>query len=90
LVAWRLNFLADPVPLSTPSRAAVVFDLNGSFMDPAQITATLGMTRDMDLLSRRLAAGAGSSSSNTQQNHAPRKEKGPKAKNKATPEKGES
>jgi hypothetical protein len=53
LVAWRLTFLADPVPVVTPTRAGSGgFDLNASMLDPAQVTASLGMSRDMDLMSK--------------------------------------
>ena len=54
LTSWRLTFLADPVPLVTPSRGNTPLDLNNTLLDPGQLTATLGMSRDMELLSKRL------------------------------------
>jgi len=54
LTSWRLTFLPDPVPLVTPARPSGGLDLNNSLLDAGQLTATLGMSRDMELLSKRL------------------------------------
>ncbi len=54
LTAWRLTFLPDPVPMQTPTRSTAGLDLNNTLLDASQLTATLGMSREMDLLSKRL------------------------------------
>ena len=54
LTAWRLTFQPDPIPMQCPVRAQGGLDLNSSLLDPAQLTSTLGMSRDMELLSKRL------------------------------------
>ena len=54
LTSWRLTFLPDPVPLVCPQKTSSQLDLNNSLLDPGQLTATLGMSRDMELLSKRL------------------------------------
>jgi len=54
LTSWRLTFLPDPVPIVTPVRGSGGLDLNNSLLDPGQLTATLGMSRDMELLNKRL------------------------------------
>lgn len=59
LLAWRLTFLPDPVPMSQPRRSPGGLGLNSSILDSSQLTAVLGMARDMDLLSRRLGAMTG-------------------------------
>jgi len=54
LTSWRLTFQPDPIPMQCPVRSAGGLDLNSSLLDPAQLTSTLGMSRDMELLSKRL------------------------------------
>ena len=54
LTSWRLTFLPDPVPMVTPVRSPGGLDLNNSLLDAGQLTATLGMSRDMELLTKRL------------------------------------
>jgi len=54
LTSWRLTYLPDPVPLTGPTRASAGLDLNHSLLCPAQLTATLGMSRDMELLTKRI------------------------------------
>jgi len=54
LTSWRLTFLPDPVPMVTPARPSGGLDLNNSLLDAAQLTATMGMSRDMELLTKRL------------------------------------
>jgi len=54
LTSWRLTFQPDPIPMQTPVRSAAGLDLNNSLLDPSQLTSTLGMSRDMELLSKRL------------------------------------
>ena len=54
LTSWRLTFQPDPIPMQCPVRNAQGMDLNSSLLDPAQLTSTLGMARDMELLSKRL------------------------------------
>jgi len=54
LTSWRLTFQPDPIPMQCPVRTSQGMDLNSSLLDPAQLTSTLGMARDMELLSKRL------------------------------------
>ena len=54
LMAWRMTFLMDPTPLTHPRRTSTTLDLNSSILEPGQLTAVLGVARDLDLLSRRL------------------------------------
>jgi hypothetical protein len=81
LIAWRLTFLPDPLPMNTPGRAAC-FDLNSSFLEPGQLTASLGMSKDMEALAKRMGA-AGSGGGGTGSGGGAGREKnksGPKAK----------
>lgn len=59
LMAWRMTFLMDPTPLTHPRRTSTNLDLNSSVLDPSQLTAVLGVARDLDLLSRRLGSPGG-------------------------------
>jgi len=54
LTSWRLTFLPDPVPMVTPTKPSGGLDLNNSLLDASQLTATMGMSRDMELLTKRL------------------------------------
>ena len=54
LTSWRLTFQPDPIPMQCPVRTSQGMDLNSSLLDPSQLTSTLGMARDMELLSKRL------------------------------------
>ena len=53
-MAWRLTFLPDPLAMVHPTAVTEGIDLNNSLHDPQQITATIGMARDMELLSKRI------------------------------------
>ena len=79
LTAWRLTFQPDPVPLISPTRTSTQLDLNNSLLCPAQLTATLGIARDMELITKRVR---GTDAPNNKQgggyqNKAPHKGKGP-------------
>ena len=58
LMSWRLTFQPDPVPMMSPTKVASQLDLNISLLDPAQLTSSLGMARDMDLIAKRLKGEA--------------------------------
>jgi hypothetical protein len=80
--AWRLTFLADPANLSCPSRGSQGIDLNATFLCPHQLTATIGLGRDLEMLNRRLQGGQSTSSSGGG-GDSNQRQRGPKAKEKA-------
>jgi hypothetical protein len=80
-ISWRLTFLPDPVPIVSPSRSAVGLDLNASILEPSQLTATLGMARDLELLNKRMAGnGAEGGGGGKSRGEKPKPQKDPKGK----------
>ena len=53
-MSWRLTFLPDPLSVICPTRASSQLDLNSTILDIGQLTATMGISRDMDLMNKRL------------------------------------
>jgi hypothetical protein len=53
-LSWRMTFLADPVPLVCPQKTSSLLDINSSILNPSQLTAAMGMSRDLELLNKRL------------------------------------
>jgi hypothetical protein len=80
--AWRLTFLADPASLSCPSRGSQGIDLNAMFLCPHQLTATIGLGRDLEILNRRLQGGSNTNSGGGG-GDSNQRNRGPKAKEKA-------
>ena len=55
LTGWRMTFLPDPIPLAMPARTSITLDLNSTILCPEQLTAILGLGRDLELLTKRMA-----------------------------------
>jgi hypothetical protein len=55
-MAWRMMYMKDPMSRVCPSREAVEIDFNSSILDPRQLTSVLGLSRDLELLQKRLAS----------------------------------
>ena len=53
-MSWRLTFLPDPLAVICPTRSTSQMDLNSTILDISQLTATMGISRDMDLMNKRL------------------------------------
>ena len=55
VMAYRLTCLPDPISIVTPSRVTTALDLNSTILSPAQLTATIGLSRDLELAAKRIA-----------------------------------
>ena len=53
-LAWKLTFLQDPVPIVSPQKVGTGIDINNSVLDPSQLTAVIGLSKDLELLQKRL------------------------------------
>ena len=64
-LAWRVTFLGDPATVVRPVCAAGGLDLGGGLQDPTQITAVVGLAKDMEILQQGQGdeAGAGAQGS---------------------------
>jgi hypothetical protein len=58
-LAWRMMFTPDPVHIIHVNRQSsqLNLDINNSVLCPAQLTSVVGLSRDMELLSKRLHHG---------------------------------
>ena len=51
---WKLTFLQDPTGLVHPAKGNSQLDLNASLLCTSQLTAIVGLSKDLELLQRRL------------------------------------
>ena len=86
LVAWRLAFLPDPMNIICPVSTV---DLNDTLLNPNQLTATLGLARDLELLTKRLGGGGAQGSQGDNGRRPPKKQGGGRPPGKAQGPKAE-
>jgi len=56
-LAWRVTFLADPMGIVCQDRSKSMSIMENGLSDPRQITAVMGMTRDLDTVNKKFIGG---------------------------------
>jgi hypothetical protein len=55
-LSWRLTYEPDPMMIQHMDRAGSSLDLNCTVLDAQQLTSVLGLSKDLELLSKRLSS----------------------------------
>ena len=58
--AWLMSFLPDPTQMQHAPRHVSGLDLNSMTLDPSHLTAIMGLSRDLELMKKRISGAASS------------------------------